>query len=562
MIRIKIADVIGVRRADITVETTALVAGLNHSGKSSLIQAIGAAALNSPLIRHASRKSDAAHLVRDGAERGVVVLADDKGNKAKITFPALEYQTEGRPSFGTALGIGAVGFMRLNAKERTAELVERIQALPGKADLAAWLTKHGVDGKAQADLLWDRLADGDWDAVHKAAHEHSLKLKGQWERAAGERWGSAKYKDWCPRGLDPDDLKDRAGYEADLKAAKAALEETLAASAVTAEKLKDMEARVATIPEILARIAVLDERQKDLEATLEAAVRARKALPEAVTLENLPTCWKCGSPYEAYQESPGVWRFKQPTATEPLSPDELKARRLAIASADGQVASARDKLGLLARERFAEDTALKQARADEQRIIDLAGAPVADEAAVSAARQAVIDAENRLEAFKKLEETRRLALLIEANAVTVAALAPDGVRKERLAASLADFNAQLAELCSVARLPHPLEVDGAATLTYGGRPWPALSESEQWRAELIVTAAFARMEGAQLILVDRLDVLHPQARGGVLALLRHLAIPAVVCMTAKDPSAVPALGRHGLGRTYWIDDGTVEPIEP
>ena len=86
---------------------------------------------------------------------------------------------------------------------------------------------------------------------------------------------------------------------------------------------------------------------------------------------------------------------------------------------------------------------------------------------------------------------------------------------------------------------------------FGGSP-SALSG-----LSLAVGVALARREKAALFLVDRLDILHPSARPGVLYLLRDLGVPCLVGMTAKDKDALPALESHGLGRAVWIENGAI-----
>ena len=53
-----------------------------------------------------------------------------------------------------------------------------------------------ADGAYAACL--DEVRARGWDALHKDAAEHGTRLKGKWEAASGEAWGSEKAKTWRP----------------------------------------------------------------------------------------------------------------------------------------------------------------------------------------------------------------------------------------------------------------------------------------------------------------------------------------------------------------------------
>jgi hypothetical protein len=59
-------------------------------------------------------------------------------------------------------------------------------------------------------------------------------------------------------------------------------------------------------------------------------------------------------------------------------------------------------------------------------------------------------------------------------------------------------------------------------MTGGGRPYPLLSESEQYRVDLLIAAALANLSGCKLLVADRADVLEPAARGELLGWLQDM----------------------------------------
>ena len=69
---------------------------------------------------------------------------------------------------------------------------------------------------------------------------------------------------------------------------------------------------------------------------------------------------------------------------------------------------------------------------------------------------------------------------------------------------------------------HPVVITPEIEITYGGRLYGLLSESEKWRADTLLAIAIARLSGIRLVLLDRFDVLQPTARPQALKLLLAL----------------------------------------
>jgi hypothetical protein len=97
----------------------------------------------------------------------------------------------------------------------------------------------------------------------------------------------------------------------------------------------------------------------------------------------------------------------------------------------------------------------------------------------------------------------------------------------------------------------------------GGRPFALLSESERWRCDALMTLALARAERPPFVVLDRLDVLTADTRGGVFrAALALNGIPVVIACSTKDNSraALPGLRQAGVGAVWWMDAGTLTEL--
>ena len=138
----------------------------------------------------------------------------------------------------------------------------------------------------------------------------------------------------------------------------------------------------------------------------------------------------------------------------------------------------------------------------------------------------------------------------------IGALSPTGIRQEVMRRKLAVVNESLAALCEKAKMK-PMEITGDMNVIFHGNAYELLSESGRWRVDLLLAILLGKKEGASLMLVDRLDMLHAEARPGVLMLLHSLRLNAMICMTAKNPTSAPDLEHFKIGRNYWIEDGKI-----
>lgn len=119
------------------------------------------------------------------------------------------------------------------------------------------------------------------------------------------------------------------------------------------------------------------------------------------------------------------------------------------------------------------------------------------------------------------------------------------------------INSRLAQ--SAADSGWPQAAIGAdMAITYGGRSYRLLSESEQYRADAMLAEAIAHISGTRLLVLDRFDVLDLQGRSDLIAWLDVLAAngeidSALVFGTTKAlPSGLPATcGAH------WVEAGVV-----
>lgn len=560
--KVRARNFCGLASADFDMVGITLVGGENNAGKSSLLQGVAAAALRDPLAR-GMKKKDAKQLVREGTEAGSVTLDWGTG-KRRVSWPTVTVEESGDAagvSLGSALGIGAVRFSSLDMKQRAMELTERLGLTPTRLDLDAFLAGEQPKlTKEVVDALWEDIDVSGWDAVHKRATDGATKLKGRWEAYTGERWGQSKAAGWRP-GLileDEDSTIEEAAEEE--KAARTKLQQLLADGAVTDKALADAQAAAEDLTGAQKAEAEARAKIATMDAALNKLVKKRESLAPLATDDptrrqefTCPCCEK------------KVWLRRIDGALTLVVPDPPKDEKAqaalerehasvteAITAQQRKIDGANEELQIAVRRRGNAEKAC-------ERLAALKAKPKVTEEDVAAGQAAVATAEARREAVTAYHKAREVYEEWLSHQPMIKALAPDGVRAKKVKDGLDDWRRELADLSTTAGW-REVSISGDLEITVGGRIWPLLSVSEQWRADLLITLSLAKREKAQLVLVDALDVLHVRLRPGALKALRATGIPALVAATVTDQAAMPQLERVGFGRCYWIGEGRVEHV--
>lgn len=568
-----IRNVLGVESAVFEIAAITLIGGHNGAGKSSVLEALAAVARGNHHARGVTTKKDAARLVRDGAPSGFAQIETENGAQ-RVTWPDALVQTRGEPlALGTALGIGAVRFAELSPAERAVELGVRLDLRPTKADLAAYPALKDAQPET-IDAVWAMIEEQEWDPAWKSARAKATKLTGRWEQVAGTRWGSSKAAQWRPPQLDEAGTYTAEGAREQVAAAKARLEKLIASGAVEDDTI----ARAKRAAENLGPAKAREEALRARHATIDAAIEAerdklRKLGPLRQAVHTYP-CPHCERPVELHRDDPNSPMILRAPPAQ-VSNDALKQRRIEHQTIEHGIAKLERELSDVMREEREVLGTLRAAEAAIQALADAEQRPRITPEQLAAARAEVATAEAVQRAVQDWKTAAQIYEEWQLTQPIIEALSPEGVRASKFREGLAALRQELADLCATAGFA-AVSVEDDTSITLGGRPYDLLSESERWRCDLILTLAFARRERAPFVLVDRADVLHPQARPGVFLALAQAGIPAVVCMTAKAPKptrpgeppplprlqdvAHPTTGRR-MGRTYWIENGRLAPVE-
>ena len=554
--KIRIRDYVGASRAELEINAgITLIAGDNAAGKSSVLRGI-ASLLTGEVMPRGVAKGDSEILVMDGAKAGELLLSTERGDTASITFPNPKFTTSGEPPQASAVAAGLLNYTDLKQEQRARFLEGLLDALPKPDALREALADHMA--KEDIELVLGTIETEGYDGTADRLREKRVKLKGRWEDIAGERWGDTKAQQWMPEGWSDYDEQSPEQVSARLAASQEAYDRV-------AKKSTIAEAEYQTLIDLVGRREptqmALDMARNQL-ATIEANwARARKeleSLPPPVE-EGIP-CPHCGAHVVVIIDAVAGHIL---APVQPLTEGEPERRKRTLAEKRAEVAEAYRKLeqqqGLIGacdeklREIGRAQEALKGAKKGngDPKAVEKALAQL-DKAKASAARVKIAR-----DANSAAERVRLYTIVIDL-------LAPDGLRRRALNAKLSEFESNyLATLVRDAPTWKAVTIDRDTLLPrYGGRPYVLCSRSEQWRTNVILQIAIALLEGAALVCIDGADILSTNGQDDLfMGVLHKLPLPVVVGAMYSRPKHAPNLMHAQLGRTYWMNDGTLALLD-
>ncbi|MGG2672251.1 AAA family ATPase [Pseudomonas aeruginosa] len=565
--KLEITNFQGLRHAALDVSAPVLlVAGHNGAGKSSLLDAISHAFTGKP--GRVTQKQHIGQLITEGAKKGEarVEWLDESGEvqACGVALPSGKGSPLADSPF-LPFVLDASRFAALDAKDRRRVLFDLTGASASPAEVSKRLEAKGID-LALFEKVKPLLRSG-FPAAVEQAKAYASESRGAWKAITGENYGSEKAVDWVPELLATvvtEDQVAEAGKNLQLlEDDLAEAQQALGASKQARQAADGRAQRIAQLRELAEleprRRNKLTTDQQNQDEWSEKVMAAELASAGSVPHQPL-TCPHCQG---AVDLQAGTLVVHQPP--EQIA-DAEAARRLSeyrgyLASAQRAVAnSQRDLDECLA--------AAEQIKALEAESVE---APSAEaiangEQAINELRQARDASRAKLVALQEALEaaTQREASIAKAQAAhqdvvawtgMVDALSPTGIPAEILADAIGPVNDTLKRLAGIAGWS-PVEISADIDVTFGGRLYGLLSESERWRCDTTIALAIATISGLRLVLLDRLDVLDLPSRNQAIALMRAMTSDreidsVVVAGTLKEPMAKTPEWLQAV----WIDAG-------
>lgn len=543
--RLKIKNFRGVKAAEIDLRGVTVVGGPNAAGKSSVAMALQAALSGEPVPIAGVRKADAGLLVKSGAGRGSVELESDSG-KISVDYPQARVATEGNPPAASRHALGLDDVTRMPAKEVAPILAAYLQADPQLADLEAAVARLGLKRPPDVAEIWKEIRELGWDGAHARRRESGARLKGQWQGVTSETYGPTKAATWAPEGWGSD-LANAAEAELEREATLEAesLEAAIVGQALDEDRRRHLENVVAQIAPLREAGYELTLKIRDLE------IEARKAAEE---VRRVP-CPPAALPRSQCPHCGATVAVQGATLSIPSDDDAAAAdATYLVRRKDAADAHEKAEADLRVAVRKAAEINLDLGRATKAEAELAAANGSTSREELAAARERARLANERLDAFRRHRQAAALHEQIENGVALLEVLAPTGLRTARLREVIRGFNTELAALCRTAGWDL-VELEADLSITLGGRSLVMLSESERYRAAVILRFALAALDRSSAVVIDAADVLDGGGRNGLMRLALGHEAPVLICMTLRA-GALPALGERG--RAYWIADGVAE----
>lgn len=599
---IQTSNVLGARAIDVRLtKPVTLFAGKNGAGKSSLQEAIRMA-MTGESVR-VGLKKDYGALVTDGQESGLVEVetADASYSVVLPSGKGIHCDAKELPFV-----LDAQRFARMDDKERRAFLFGLMGLRTDGAAVKERLVARGCDA-AKVEQIAPFLRAG-FDAAQKEAAANAREAKSCWKTVTGgETWGKDKAPKWQPAQLPADADRATALLE-NARAQMAEVEKQLGAAqqelgAAKSEQQRRQQAaaqrdeladQAGKIDRIKSKLAHDEVELKEWEQRVaEAQAAAGKPVSggvmndallrgfASVTNEMIGIVDSTDGVVEtdtgelrAWQEFEGlINRMRcnlsgytkqhgaliEPSEGNPEVAAKLPDYEKALHLLQSAVANGKRDLGA------AEHAAAKLAELDKD-----ATQPVDLEAMQGSVKELTEKRDGwRADADKyraMAEQTARRQAVIDQAAALHAdvlawtdiadALAPDGIPGDILAEALGPINDRLHVSAGFAEW-EPVAIQSDMQITYGGRDYALISESEKWRTDAMIAEAVSFLAGVKLLVLDRFDVLDLKGREDLLYWLDGMAEDGDIetALLFGTLKALPAKLPERIG-AHWIENGT------
>ncbi|HRF13890.1 MAG TPA: AAA family ATPase [Candidatus Accumulibacter phosphatis] len=542
-----------------------LICGRNHSGKSSIAEAVRMALTGEPA--RVTMKKDYRKLITEGADVGFCVV-DHDGERSAITLPngAHEHTGQSRPPAILPYVLDAQRFASLDTNERRSFLFGLTGLRTDGDAVTKRLLSKGCNA-TKVEEISPHLRAG-FDAAHKEAQVNAREAKAAWRAITGETYGSVKSATWKAQKPAQDANRLRLAREELARIAEqiekgvadlAVMQSAAARQAQQSEKISGLRERAGRYARIEAKLRKDEAELQEWQAKVEHEARKGKPMPTEPTY----TCPACSVLLRHDHANGALVEFTPPPIVHPTSePGKLaeyqRARDLLarsvendkrdLAAADlaartlAEIDDAKSDPAPAPEEIDAKKVKLAEARKEQTRLAGVVKTLEADERAAAIADE-------------KTDLARGHHLDVAQWEEIAAALAPNGIPGEILGEALGPINQRLASSALMTEWTQPL-VDGEMSITSGGRSYALLSESEKWRVDAMIAEAISHLSGVKLLVLDRVDVLDMAGREDLLYWLDGLAADGEIdsALLFATLKALPASLPENI-EAIWIENG-------
>lgn len=543
--KVSVQNVMGCEQAEFQLEPKqiALIAGRNGGGKSSICRAVAAALSGESFPIPGQKKGQSDWLVRFGSEYATVIL---RGNKGTVTarWPG-KFATQDDPPSASRIATGLTILSELDAKDRTSMFLRYLEAEPSLDELREKLNAAGLEVRIVADCV-DLVRRLGWDSAAESRKESGARWKGAWEKITRANFGVKQSASWVPENWE----HDLTGADETKLSEEIARIQDLLKSAIGKEAVSKAQR------EELAGIAgEYDARAEQFHRHGELLSEQEKALSEKRTELNALLSAPLDGGTQECPHCKGALQIKDGKivkAGKGPSKKQIDDREATKLSLTAEISKLEADV-----EAGRKDTAELQSSLNESiRAKQRLESAVDEDPESDKLGAALKNANARLQMWRAKRDADGYFSQIIDNHRALEMLLPTGLRQEKLAEKLKGFNEQIKSLTTTAEWD-PVTIMDDLSIRYGGKPYYLLSKSEQFRANVVLQVAFARLDNSSAVIIDGADILDGPGRTGLIKLLWLSQLPALITMTFSKKEDVPNLAAKEVGKTYWLEGAKI-----
>lgn len=557
MINIKIQNYRGIKNADFDCSPITAFFGPNGAGKSSIAGAIRALLSGEPLASSGLTKKDAYMLINRTANgEDAYATADVDDVHIETKWPECTTTTDGKLKC-SSIGIGLKDPLSISQKDKDRFFCEMLNANPSRGDLYDEV-KHIVDHDTFENKIWaDVLANG-WDTMSSHYSDQAKTKKGAWKQITGENWGSAKATNWLPSNWSPKlETASRVQLQTAIAGAQEELENIAASNAIDDHKLAQL-IRLSESEDQLHND--LQTWRDQLEKNKSDIDKARKKMIDIeLQIENLssdidhvahcPSCNVClklvdGKLEHSIELSPEEVRENR-TKYDTLQAQHEKGKTY-LSEKENQTQMVSKKIDSITKEIDAAQEATK-AVAEHKK--------TANQGLINKAREDLRIANENLSAWEKQKQAQKAAKAVDYYLEMSNVLSSSGLRKKVLISKIEELNEQIYK-----NFPWPVKIDDNLNFKFDNRPASICCESERWRISVVIQSLIAIVQDDPIVIIDRADVLDNKQKNLFFKTLLSMPFTSIVMLKADNPKDVLDLEKRGVGRSFWVEEGTVQAV--
>lgn len=529
---LSLSNFLGIKNAKIQLsDKITLIAGPNGAGKSNIAKALGYLLTGTTGVT----KKNGQVMVTDD-EKSAVAMLTVPGGSVQISWPSCKVQAD----VSLKCNAFAAG-LKKPSSATTLELQKYINTFPTREDF----DKEFKDADVPKDLVWEIIQKEGWDGAYTRAENKGRELKGAWSQVTGEEYGSVKAMNYIPDKYTGEPIDK---LEADVAAAKLAVDEAMKATAISGHERAELQRQADDHVNALEKFMEAEKSEAFAKGLLEESEATLKGMEKSTGEPMKYDCPEC----KTVLVVEGTALVKASKSKKPKTSPEEYAKQVELVK--GLRVAHNDAVANVIR---AKEYVAKCNHAIRRLEV------IGEDAGVDleALQDELTSAKRRLNAAKFKAEADELHTEIGWNSMIRGVLHPDGLRKEALKKSLGAFNAMLEGICDVAGWEQVRIDESDLSVWYGKRQYDFASVGQQFRANVTLQLAMAKFGEAEMVVIDAADVLDKPGRRGLFEILEMLPIPSVVTM-AYGVDEAPDISDldEPLGVTYVIHDGVISPI--